>query len=155
MKDRVGWKFDRPRERSRRADAEVSLEETEVPVRSMNDLQAQLQAAFEFQRRGKPNATINTRHILFVVGAFGKLKEQVARRVRPVTGSARNQFSRITSCSNTSPRRTYGVRAEPEFIGRLPVGRRENPTRTIYSTSAKYSEGSLLRQYERALAPTE
>ncbi|MFL6552227.1 MAG: AAA family ATPase, partial [Chthoniobacterales bacterium] len=29
------------------------MEETEVPVRSMNDLQAQLQAAFEFQRRGK------------------------------------------------------------------------------------------------------
>src|SRR5439155_1583974 len=27
------------------------MEETEVPVRSMNDLQAQLQAAFEFQRR--------------------------------------------------------------------------------------------------------
>src|SRR5215203_4576941 len=60
------------------------MEETEVPVRSMNDLQAQLQAAFEFQRRGKAKRdTINTRHILFVVsGAFGKLKEQVARRVR-------------------------------------------------------------------------
>src|SRR6266540_2550343 len=29
------------------------MEETEVPVRSMNDLQAQLHAAFEFQRRGK------------------------------------------------------------------------------------------------------
>src|SRR6266513_1595791 len=28
------------------------MEETEVPVRSMNDLQAQLQAAFEFQKRG-------------------------------------------------------------------------------------------------------
>src|SRR5439155_303250 len=60
------------------------MEETEVPVRSMNDLQAQLQAAFEFQRRGKAKReTINTRHILFVVsGAFEKLKEQVARRVR-------------------------------------------------------------------------
>ena len=60
------------------------MEETEVPVRSMNDFQAQLQAAFEFQRRGKAKReTINTRHILFVVsGAFEKLKEQVARRVR-------------------------------------------------------------------------
>jgi len=58
------------------------MEETEVPVRSMNDLQAQLQAAFEFQRKGKAKReTINTRHILFVVsGAFEKLKEQVARR---------------------------------------------------------------------------
>ena len=41
------------------------MEETEVAVRSMNDLQAQLQAAFEFQRRGKAKReTINTRHIL-------------------------------------------------------------------------------------------
>ena len=29
------------------------MEETEVPLRSANDLQGQLQAAFEFQRRGK------------------------------------------------------------------------------------------------------
>ena len=28
------------------------MEETDVPLRSANDLQAQLQAAFEFQRRG-------------------------------------------------------------------------------------------------------
>src|SRR5215471_3076990 len=60
------------------------MEETEVPLRSPTDIQAQLQAAFEFQRRGKAKRdTINTRHILFVVsGAFEKLKEQVARRVR-------------------------------------------------------------------------
>src|SRR5881392_4227908 len=59
------------------------MEETEVPVRSMNDLQAQLQAAFEFQRRGKAKReTINTRHILFVVsGAFERLKQQVSRRI--------------------------------------------------------------------------
>src|SRR5437763_5822425 len=48
------------------------MEETEVPVRSANDIQSQLQAAFEFQRRGKTKRdTISTRHILFVVsGAF-------------------------------------------------------------------------------------
>src|SRR5437016_5593009 len=53
------------------------MEETEVPVRSMNDLQSQSQAAFEFQRRGKARReTINTGHILFVVSvAFEKLKE--------------------------------------------------------------------------------
>src|ERR671924_71618 len=64
------------------------MEETEVPVRSMNDLQAQLQAAFEFQRRGKAKReTINTRHILFVVsGAFEKLKEQVSRRMQGQIG---------------------------------------------------------------------
>src|SRR5947209_2195536 len=59
------------------------MEETEVPVRSMNDIQAQLQAAFEFQRKGKAKReTINTRHILFVVsGAFERLKQQVSRRM--------------------------------------------------------------------------
>ena len=53
------------------------MEETEVPLRSANDLQAQLQAAFEFQKRGgkAKRETISTRHILFVVsGAFERLK---------------------------------------------------------------------------------
>src|SRR3982074_1738821 len=60
------------------------MEETDVPLRSANDLQAQLQAAFEFQRRGnKPKReTISTRHILFVVsGAFERLKQQLSRRI--------------------------------------------------------------------------
>src|ERR1051326_8758363 len=102
------------------------MEETEVPLRSMNDLQAQLQAAFEFQRRGKAKReTINTRHILFVVsGAFEKLKEQVARRVRhgqigfsaqPIQVMDNELFRHVT----TQDFIEYGF--EPEFIGRLPV----------------------------------
>src|SRR3954467_7874873 len=44
------------------------MEDTEVPLRSANDIQGQLQAAFEFQRRGKAKReTISPRHILFVV----------------------------------------------------------------------------------------
>src|SRR6202521_1185705 len=60
------------------------MEETDVPLRSANDLQAQLQAAFEFQKRGgkAKRETISTRHILFVVsGAFDRLKQQVSRRL--------------------------------------------------------------------------
>src|SRR5438309_6080728 len=59
------------------------MEETEVPVRSMNDLQSQLQAAFEFQRKGKAKReTISTRDILFVVsGAFEGLKQRVSKRL--------------------------------------------------------------------------
>src|SRR5712672_4815199 len=60
------------------------MEDTDVPLRSANDLQAQLQAAFEFQRRGgkAKRETISTRHILFVVsGAFERLKQQVSRRL--------------------------------------------------------------------------
>src|SRR6059058_4098037 len=132
------------------------MEETEVPVRSMNDLQAQLQAAFEFQRRGKAKReTINTRHILFVVsGAFEKLKEQVARRVRqgqigfqadPVQVMDNQLFQHVT----TQDFIEYGF--EPEFIGRLPVRVVcEDLDADDLFNIMKYSEGSLLRQYERA-----
>ncbi len=132
------------------------MEETEVPVRSMNDLQAQLQAAFEFQRRGKAKReTINTRHILFVVsGAFEKLKEQVARRVRqgqigfraePVQVMDNELFQHVTTQDFVE----YGF--EPEFIGRLPVRVVcEDLDADDLFKIMKYSEGSLLRQYERA-----
>ncbi|MEY2529947.1 MAG: ATP-dependent Clp protease ATP-binding subunit ClpX, partial [Verrucomicrobiota bacterium] len=132
------------------------MEETEVPVRSMNDLQAQLQAAFEFQRRGKAKRdTINTRHILFVVsGAFEKLKEQVARRVRhgqigfsaqPIQVMDNELFQHVT----TQDFIEYGF--EPEFIGRLPVRVvcEDLDAKDLFDIM-KYSEGSLLRQYERA-----
>src|SRR2546428_1843283 len=132
------------------------MEETEVPVRSMNDIQAQLQAAFEFQRKGKAGRdTINTRHILFVVsGAFEKLKEQVARRVRqgqigfsaePIQVMDNELFQHVTTQDFVE----YGF--EPEFIGRLPVRVvcEELDAGDLHQIM-KYSEGSLLRQYERA-----
>jgi endopeptidase Clp ATP-binding regulatory subunit ClpX len=132
------------------------MEDTEVPVRSMNDLQGQLQAAFEFQRRGKAKReTINTRHILFVVsGAFEKLKDQVARRVRhgqigfsasPVEVMDNELFRHVT----TQDFIEYGF--EPEFIGRLPVRVvcEDLDAEDLFKIM-KFSEGSLLRQYERA-----
>src|SRR5437773_2563689 len=132
------------------------MEETEVPVRSMNDLQGQVQGAFEFQRRGKAKReTINTGHILFVVsGAFEKLKEQVARRVRqgqigfqaePVQVMDNQLFQHVTTRDFIE----YGF--EPEFIGRLPVRVvcEELDADDLFNIM-KYSEGSLLRQYERA-----
>ncbi|MEA3206243.1 MAG: ATP-dependent Clp protease ATP-binding subunit ClpX, partial [Verrucomicrobiota bacterium] len=132
------------------------MEETEVPVRSMNDLQAQLQAAFEFQRKGKAKReTINTRHILFVVsGAFEKLKEQVARRVRQgqigfradtVEVMDNELFQYVTTRDFVE----YGF--EPEFIGRLPVRVvcLDLDADDLFKIM-KFSEGSLLRQYERA-----
>jgi ATP-dependent Clp protease ATP-binding subunit ClpX len=132
------------------------MEETEVPVRSMNDLQAQLQAAFEFQKRGKAKReTINTRHILFVVsGAFERLKQQVSRRIsqsqigfsaEPVQVMDNELFQHVTTQDFVD----YGF--EPEFIGRLPVRVvcEELDADDLFKIM-KYSEGSLLRQYERA-----
>ena len=132
------------------------MEETEVPVRSMNDLQAQLQAAFEFQKRGKAKReNINTRHILFVVsGAFERLKQQVSRRVQhgqigfsaePVQVMDNELFQHVTTQDFVE----YGF--EPEFIGRLPVRVvcEDLDADDLYKIM-KFSEGSLLRQYERA-----
>ena len=132
------------------------MEETEVPVRNPNDIQSQLQAAFEFQRRGKSKRqTISTRHILFVVsGAFGRLKQQVSRRIaqaqigfnaEPRQVMDNELFQQVTTGDFVE----YGF--EPEFIGRLPVRVvcEELSADDLYKIM-KYSEGSLLRQYERA-----
>ncbi|MBA3543616.1 MAG: AAA family ATPase [Chthoniobacterales bacterium] len=132
------------------------MEETEVPLRSANDLQGQLQAAFEFQKRGKAKReTISTRHILFVVsGAFEKLKAQVSRRLaqgqigfkaEPVKVLDNEIFQHV----GTQDFIEYGF--EPEFIGRLPVRVVcEELTADDLNKIMKYSEGSILRQYERA-----
>jgi endopeptidase Clp ATP-binding regulatory subunit ClpX len=133
------------------------MEETDVPLRSANDLQAQLQAAFEFQRRGgkAKRETISTRHILFVVsGAFERLKQQVGRRIAQAQIGFRAEprqvmdnelFQHVTTGDFVE----YGF--EPEFIGRLPVRVvcEELSADDLYKIM-KYSEGSLLRQYERA-----
>ena len=133
------------------------MEETEVPLRSANDLQSQLQAAFEFQKRGgkSKRETISTRHILFVVsGAFERLKEQVSRRMaqgqigfnaepRIVMDNELFQFVRTQDFIE------YGF--EPEFIGRLPVRVVcEQLTADDLFKIMKFSEGSILKQYERS-----
>src|SRR5213596_259957 len=64
------------------------MEETEVPARSPNDIAGQIQAMMEMtQGRGKKQpATINTKHILFVVsGAFGGLEKIIQKRLREAT----------------------------------------------------------------------
>src|SRR5213079_477381 len=133
------------------------MEETDVPLRSANDLQAQLQAAFEFQKRGgkAKRETISTRHILFVVsGAFDRLKQQVSRRLvqgqigfntEPQPVMDNELFQYVT----TQDFIEYGF--EPEFIGRLPVRVvcEELVAADLYQIM-KFSEGSILRQYERA-----
>lgn len=131
------------------------MEETEVPLRSAMDLQGQIQAALEFQRRGKATRqTINTRHILFVVsGAFERLKEHVSRRVKGQIGFSaepiRVMDNELFQFVTTQDFIEFGF--EPEFIGRLPVRVvcEELSADDLFSIM-KYSEGSLLRQYERA-----
>lgn len=134
------------------------MEETEVPLRSANDLQGQLQAAMEFQKRGKiQRESINTRHILFIVsGAFDKLSDRVARRLKASSigfgadpAIRTEDPSELLRLAGTRDFVDYGL--EPEFIGRLPVRVVCEPLneRDLFDI-LKQSEGSLIRQYERA-----
>jgi endopeptidase Clp ATP-binding regulatory subunit ClpX len=131
------------------------MEETEVPLRSPTDIQAQLQAAFEFQRRGKvKRETINTKHILFIVsGAFDQMLEIVRKRLRQAQiGFAAGPLDQINEAdvlrqSQSEDFIKFGF--EPEFVGRLPV-------RVVLDKLSiddlynilKQSEGSVIRQYE-------
>ncbi len=135
------------------------MEETEVPTRAPNDIQGQIQAAMEIQRGGKPRReTLNTRHVLFIVsGAFDKLADRVALRLKSANigfGAASQPVSveepaALLRAASTSDFVDFGM--EPEFIGRLPV-------RVVCDALSesdlfeilRSSEGSLLRQYERA-----
>jgi len=136
------------------------MEETDVPLRGGNDLQSQIQAAMEFQKRGKVvKETLNTRHILFIVsGAFDKLGQIVSRRLKKsgmgfgaVPASAVSDSGELLRLAGTRDFVDYGL--EPEFIGRLPV-------RVVCDSLSEQdlfdilqkSEGSLIRQYERAFA---
>lgn len=133
------------------------MEETEVPLRSANDLQAQLQSAMEFQRKGKVSReSLNTRHILFIVsGAFEKLGDRIAKRLRQAqigfgaTAAEMIEGAALLRQAETKDFVDYGL--EPEFIGRLPVRVVCEPLGEddLYEI-LKRSEGSIIRQYERA-----
>jgi ATP-dependent Clp protease ATP-binding subunit ClpX len=135
------------------------MEETEVPARSPNDIAGQIQAMMDFTQRGrKAPATINTKHILFIVsGAFGGLEKIIRQRLRQAAiGFAARERPPETTEDVLAQAQTpdfveFGF--EPEFIGRLPV-------RVVcHSLNVddlfrilKNSEASLIRQYEQDFA---
>ena len=132
------------------------MEETEVPLSNPMDIRGQMQAMMSAQRgRGPQKDTINTRHILFIVsGAFSGLEKVVRRRMsagrigfgadpveQPMDESLFMQVE-------TQDFIEFGF--EAEFVGRLPVRVVcERLTAKDLENILKYSEGSLLRQYER------
>jgi hypothetical protein len=108
--------------------------------------------------KGKTPATINTRHILFVVsGAFGGLEKITQQRLRASTiGFGAVDQTAVTpeqllQAAQTRDFIEYGF--EPEFIGRLPV-RVVCQSLTVDDLFEilRSSEGSLIRQYEQSFA---
>lgn len=130
------------------------LEETDVPVRSPMDIQSQIQAVMDLQRKGKTaRATVNTRHVLFIVsGAFGELNSIVEKRLRQSVVGFSQKPAEHSGAGNvlnevrTEDFVTFGF--EPEFVGRLPVRVVCDPLseEDLYRILTE-SEGSILRQY--------
>src|SRR5205807_1941193 len=136
------------------------MEETEVPARAPHDIAGQIQAMMEMtQGRGrKQPATINTKHILFVVsGAFGGLEKIIQKRLREATigfaASAKTAVEEDLVFSEAQTRDFIEFGFEPEFIGRLPVRVVCNSLKVDdLFLILKTSEGSIIRQYEQDFA---
>lgn len=131
------------------------MEETEIDLRAGNDVASQMQAMMEFQRKGKvEKQVINTRHILFVVsGAFNDLKDPIKTRLNKnsigfKTEEHQHGDDDLLSLATTQDFIDFGF--EPEFIGRIPirVSCRNLSSDDLYDV-LKYSEGSIIRQYQR------
>jgi endopeptidase Clp ATP-binding regulatory subunit ClpX len=131
------------------------MEETEVNLFSPTDMMAQMQAAMELQRGGKPKKrTINTRNILFIVsGAFDKLAESIKKRVSnnelgfgAAVPTEDEDMSVYLAQAETQDFIKYGF--EPEFIGRVPVRVACSAlTKEDLAHIMTTSEGSILNQY--------
>jgi endopeptidase Clp ATP-binding regulatory subunit ClpX len=132
------------------------MEETEVSLRNPMDLAGQMQAVMDIQRGGKAGRqTVNTRSILFIVsGAFPRLKEIVEKRRKQAqigfaAPAGRDEARAWQHDVTTADLIEYGM--EAEFVGRLPVRVAcEELTASDLRRVLSESEGSVLRQYERA-----
>jgi endopeptidase Clp ATP-binding regulatory subunit ClpX len=133
------------------------MEETEVSLRTPFDLTSQLQAAMEFQSKGKvSHSVVNTRHILFIVsGAFTGLADIIRRRMGAkaigfhATGRPVPRDEDYFQYAKSNDFIEYGF--ESEFVGRLPVvvSCQELSVDDLFQI-LKNSEGSIMRQYVNA-----
>ncbi len=134
------------------------MEETEVDLHAGNDPAAQMRAALEFQKRGKvEKEVINTRHILFIIsGAFTGMENIIQKRLHQsrigFNAEVASQADDASHCfQHVTSRDFIDFGFEPEFIGRLPVHVicTELEVGDLFHI-LKHSEGSIIRQYEKA-----
>ena len=134
------------------------MEETEVDLRSGNDVASQMRAAMEFQKRGKvEKEVINTRHILFIIsGAFTGMEKIIKKRMHQSrigfnADVATQKDDAVQFLEHVTPKDFIDFGFEPEFIGRLPVHVVcTELTEDDLFYILKHSEGSIIRQYENA-----
>lgn len=131
------------------------MEETEVPLINPMDMQGQMMSMMRGGGGKEQKDTINTKHILFIVsGAFSGIEKIIEKRERDGQigfGAQQQQEEKdeeLLFKSETQDFIQYGF--EAEFIGRLPVRVHcESLTSKDLANILKYSEGSILHQYER------
>lgn len=131
------------------------MEETEVQLRNPQDMRGQMMAMMDMQGGKKGKDTINTRHILFIVsGAFSGLEKIVRKRSSEsqIGFSAEQKEptmdNELFKLVTTQDYIDFGF--EAEFIGRIPVRVVcEHLEAPDLEAILKYSEGSLLKQYQR------
>ena len=131
------------------------MEETDVNCVSQTDILGQLQAVMSMQAgKGQGQRSINTRHMLFIVsGAFGKLAEQIRRRLgKTQIGFGKGEGAEQTDDATylrqlqSADLMEYGF--EPEFVGRLPIRvAYEHLSVDDLEAILLHSEGSILAQY--------
>lgn len=130
------------------------MEESEVDLRSGNDMRAQMQAFMDFQRKGKlESRVVNTKHILFIIsGAFHGLADIIKDRLNQnQIGFGTEQITsrddeEFLAHAKTEDFIEFGF--EPEFIGRMPirVACHQLDKDDLYEI-LKRSEGSIVKQY--------
>ena len=132
------------------------MEETEVSLHNPMDIKGQMQAMSEMQSGKKQKDKISTRHILFIVsGAFSGLEEVINKRIGKgeigFSATLKNKQSldeELFRYVTTQDFIEYGF--EAEFVGRLPVKVVcEHLNAKDLCNIMNFSEGSILRQYER------
>lgn len=133
------------------------MEETEIDLRSGNDVSSQIQTLMEFQSKGRvEKRLVNTRHILFIVsGAFNGMKEIIRKRLQQkaigimADPKGKEEAEENLQLAITQDFVEFGF--EPEFIGRLPVRVScEHLKASDLLSILKDSEESIVKQYERA-----
>ncbi len=132
------------------------MEETEVPLSNPMDMKGQMMSMMAMERGAKPQKeTINTRHILFIVsGAFSGLEKIISQRVQSTQiGFQVGERTEVLDSElfrNVETQDFIDFGFEAEFIGRLPVRVVcEKLEKNDFVNIMKFSEGSILRQYER------
>ncbi len=133
------------------------MEETEVDLRSSNDIASQMKAFMDIQTKGKiEKEIINTKHILFIVsGAFTDLGDIIQKRLSVgalgIGGKLKQDVSESDLFRQVSTKDLIDYGFEPEFVGRLPirVNCHELSENDLFDI-LKHSEGSIIKQYKHA-----